>query len=170
MSPCSPQKMQFWTFQPGKIWEGFSGADLLDLRAARLHLYLKPVWIRIKKPKGQVAFQNLYTSKQSIFSASLHQGDLIQGAGGELVLLYTLARACTKPLLDVHESPEGSLHHRKYSAIKSILQKSHKYWLLFTWMASQSKSLGMKAALKYMKGHVRCFLLLFIFIFCRGAY
>lgn len=170
MSPCSPQKMQFWTFQSGKTWAGFSGADLLDLRAGKLHLYFKPVWVRIKKPKGQVTLQSLYTSKQSLFSASLNQGGLIQGSGGEPVLLCTLTRAYTKRLLNVHESPEGSFHYWKSSTSKSVLQKWHKYWLIFTWMVSQCKSLGMKASLKYMKGHARHFLFLFIFILCRGAY
>lgn len=125
LSPCSSQKAQnfsqkFWTFQSGKIWAGFSGADLSDLRAARLNLYLKPVWVRIKKPKGQVALQSLCTSKESLFSASLNQGGLIQGAGGAPLLLCTLARACTKPLLDVHESPEGSLHYWKSSTTKEL--------------------------------------------------
>lgn len=170
MSPCSSQKMQLWTFQSGRIWTGFSGADPLYLRAARLHLYLKAIQVRIKKPKGQVALQNLYTSKQSFSSASLNHGGLMQGADGEPVQLYTLTRARTKPLLDVHESPEGSLHYQKPSTTKSVLQKLHKHGLLFTWLASLCKSLGMKAALKYMKGHERCFLFLFIFIFCGGAY
>lgn len=109
-------------------------------------------------------------NKAELLLCLLNQGCLIQGADGEPVLLCTLTRAGTKPLLDVHGSPEGSLHYQKSSTTKRVLQKLHKYWLLFTWMASLSKSLGMKAALKYMTGRARCFLLLFIFILCRGAY
>lgn len=79
-----------------------------------------------------MALQGLYTSKQSLFFASMNQGGLIQGAGEKPVLLWTLTRTCTKLLLDVHESPKGSLRYRKSSGTKSVLQKLHKYWLLFT--------------------------------------
>lgn len=154
--------MLVWTRQ-SEIWAGFSATDPLHSRTTRLYLYLKAMQIRVKHPKEQLSLHRLYSSVQSLFSASLYQGGLIQGACGDPVLLFNLPAVYTR-LLDAHESPGGSLCYQKSAEVSEILA-------IVNMNGQSAQVFENKSCFELYDRHLQdAFWILFIFIVCRSAY